>query len=82
MMKQLTAVGVGFAARLKYSPRGDGFSDAIHEPWKRPPFTLLETSPREVLPRDSIHESAIARWRKNAAYRPVAMTGWVGKNMA
>ena len=82
MMKRLAEVGVGFAAPLTYSPQADGFGDAIHEPWKQPPFALSKTSPREVLPGDSIHESAIARWQQKAAYRPVAMTAWAGKNLA
>ena len=82
MMKQLAEVGVGFAAPLTHTPQVGGFGDAIHEPWKQPPFALLKTSPRAVLPGDSIHDSAIARWQKNAAYRPVAMTAWAGKNMA
>ena len=58
------------------------FDQAIHEPWKKPPFDLLQTSPRQVQPADSIHDSVKERWRKFAAYRPVAMAAWAQKNVA
>ena len=81
MMKQLTEAGVSFATPLTYNPTGK-FDQAIHAPWKQPPFDLLKTSPRQVQPGDSIHDSALERWRKLAAYRPVAMAAWADKNVA
>jgi glutathione S-transferase len=81
MMKQLAEVGVSFATPLTYTPSAQ-FDQPIHEPWKKPPFDLLQTSPRQVQPADSIHDSVKERWRKFAAYRPVAMAAWAQKNVA
>jgi glutathione S-transferase len=81
MMKQLAEVGVSFATPLTYNPRAQ-FDQAIHEPWKNPPFDLLQTSSRQVQPADSIHDSVKERWRKFGAYRPVAMAAWAQKNVA
>jgi glutathione S-transferase len=82
MMEQLTTVGVSFATPLTYSSDRQRFDQAIHEPWKQPPFHLLKTSPRQVQPEDSIHESVIKRYQTIAAYRPGALAVWAEKNAA
>jgi uncharacterized protein (DUF2235 family) len=81
MMQQLERAGVRFTAQLAYNPSPQRPDQSIHEPWTKPPFALLERSPRKILPGDLVHESAIARWRKSEAYRPQAMLAWGEQNI-
>jgi glutathione S-transferase len=80
MMQQLTGVGARLATPLTYQANAC-FDQKIHEPWTKPPFDVLQRTPRQVLADDLIHETAQQRWRKIATYRPDAMTAWAQKNV-
>jgi hypothetical protein len=75
-------VGVTFATPVTYDTNPPRLDQSIHQPWKQPPFNLLKTSPRQVAPGDSVHDSVLARWRKSADYRPTALAGWAQTNIA
>jgi len=82
MMQRLAEVGVTFATPLTYDPNPRRLDQAIHQPWKDPPFNLLKTSPRRVEAGDSVDETVLERWRKSADYRPLALTAWAQTNIA
>jgi hypothetical protein len=76
MMKRLADVGMAFATPLTYDPKAQRFDQDIHEPWKNPPFSFLDTSPREVRADDAVHDSVLQRWRELISYRPPALKAW------
>jgi len=76
MTEQLAAIGMAFATPLTYDPQSEQFDQDMHEPWKNPPFSFLDTSPREVRADDAVHESVLQRWRKVDTYRPAALKAW------
>jgi uncharacterized protein (DUF2235 family) len=80
MMQQLTGVGTRFATPLTYQANAC-FDQKIHEPWSNPPFAVLKRTPRQVLPDDPVHETALKRWKELATYRPDSMAAWAQKKV-
>jgi uncharacterized protein (DUF2235 family) len=81
MMSQLEGVGVKFASPLAHTLNTQRYEQAIHTPWTEPPFNLMLKSSRQILYSDTVHESAVRRWKSNVNYRPAALAAWAEKHI-
>lgn len=78
MMKQLAEVGVRLATPLTYTPE-PLIDPEIHKPWTKAPFAMLPRASRQVAGTDTIHDSLLRRWQKDARYRPEALNAVAGR---
>ena len=76
MTQKLTQAGVSFATPLTYIPSTQNIDQAIHTPWKQPPFNFLEQCIRQVPPNSTFHSSVLERWKQDANYRPAALSAF------
>jgi glutathione S-transferase len=75
MTQKLAAVGVQFATVPAGPLDPARFGQALHTPWKKPPFDLgaKQRTPKRG---DTFHASVNARWQADAAYRKLWPKGF------
>lgn len=74
MSARLREIDVKFCEPETYIPAfSTANTQAIHTPWKSPPFNLLGQAPRDPTISDSFHPSVRQRWNADSTYRPEAL---------
>ncbi|HYM36228.1 MAG TPA: DUF2235 domain-containing protein [Steroidobacteraceae bacterium] len=73
MLKKFARVGLRFDGSLDCTNLPKFLAQVIHSPWTKPPFNLLEKTPRQPHIEDTFHSTVVARWKGNAGYRPTAL---------